>query len=208
MMMLGLLTKGGRQMTPCLERKVILSKGKMVSNKIPSCRSFSTSKGCKSEFYIRKSPDDPFPPKIEKLSTEIAELNMIEWGLLLDSLGRKIGVNLTQMGTMAAPVAAAAPAASQPAAAATAAPAAEKKEEAKPAGKSGVTLKLISVVDGGKFKVLKEIRGGLLKPNLSVPESKTFVDNLPSTLAEGITKEEADKWVEKIKAAGGEVKIE
>jgi ribosomal protein L7/L12 len=34
------------------------------------------------------------------------------------------------------------------------------------------------------------------------------VENLPSTLKEGVPKDEAFKWEAKIKEAGGEVKLE
>jgi len=80
----------------------------------------------------------------------------------------------------------------------------EKKEEKKE--KSTVTIKLIKVNEGDKYKVLKEVR--TIKPGMNLTESKAMVDTLPSTLKEAVPIEEAKKLVEKIKAAGGEVVLE
>jgi len=84
----------------------------------------------------------------------------------------------------------------------------KKDEEAKLERKkiTGYTLKLVGISDGAKFKVLKEVRA--FKPGLTIPESKVFVEQLPSTLGENMQKEEADKWVEKLKQAGAEVELE
>ena len=39
-------------------------------------------------------------------------------------------------------------------------------------------------------------------------QSKELVEGVPSVLKQGVTKDEADQIVEKVKAAGGEVTVE
>ncbi|MBO4384936.1 MAG: 50S ribosomal protein L7/L12 [Clostridia bacterium] len=55
-----------------------------------------------------------------------------------------------------------------------------------------------------KIKVIKVAREQL---GLGLKEAKDIVDGAPSTLKEGVTKEEADKLAEAFKAAGAEVEI-
>ena len=55
-----------------------------------------------------------------------------------------------------------------------------------------------------KIKVIKVAREQL---GLGLKEAKDIVDGAPSTLKEGVTKEEADKLAEAFKAAGAEIEI-
>ena len=55
-----------------------------------------------------------------------------------------------------------------------------------------------------KIKVIKVAREQL---GLGLKEAKDIVDGAPSTLKEGVSKEEADKIAEAFKAAGAEIEI-
>jgi len=164
------------------------------------------------------------PPNVAVLVDQIAQLNIIEVGILTDALSKKLnmpspqemiakvmaggvitmGAGIGSGGTI--PGAPAATAAPTPAAGG--APAEEKKKEEKKQDekKDIFTLKLVKVAEDAKFKVLKEVRA--IRPGMTVSDSKKFVENLPSILKEAVPKEEAMKWVEKIKEAGGELKLE
>jgi len=154
---------------------------------------------------------------------EIAHLNMLEVTLLTEAIAKRLGMpspheslakfmagGFAPMGAQVAPGVQVGAQAAQPAA--TAAPTPDqagekKKEEKKVEEKKDIfTIKLVKVADDAKFKVLKEVRA--LRPGMTVSDSKKFVENLPSILKEAVPKEEAQKWAEKIKEAGGEVKLE
>jgi len=55
-----------------------------------------------------------------------------------------------------------------------------------------------------KIQVIKEVKA---LTGLGLKEAKELVDNTPKPLAEGVSKEEAEKIKEKIEAAGGVVEI-
>lgn len=46
-----------------------------------------------------KSPEDPVPPKVEKLATEVSQLNMIEARFFFELLSRKLGVDPSTIGS-------------------------------------------------------------------------------------------------------------
>lgn len=56
-----------------------------------------------------------------------------------------------------------------------------------------------------KIQVIKELRSVI--SGLGLKEAKEIVDGVPSTLKEGITKEEADDVKEKLEAVGASVEI-
>eukprot|EP00455_Lapot_gusevi_P021925 TRINITY_DN2287_c0_g1_i1.p1 TRINITY_DN2287_c0_g1~~TRINITY_DN2287_c0_g1_i1.p1 ORF type:complete len:202 (-),score=87.69 TRINITY_DN2287_c0_g1_i1:395-940(-) len=136
--------------------------------------------------------------KITKLVDEIAALNLIEVNDLLGALRKKLGMpeGMGMPMMMAAPMAAAAPAAGG----AAAAPAAE----AKPA-KTEFALKLVKFDAAAKIKVIKEVRE---ITKLGLKEAKDLVEAAPKVLAKDLKKEEADKLIEKLKAAGAVVELE
>ena len=119
-------------------------------------------------------------------STQILELvknlTILELADLVKALEEEFGVS-------AAPVAAAAPAAG------AAAPAVEEKTE------FDVILKAAGANKLGVIKVAREITG------LGLKDAKDLVDNAPKTIKEAVSKEEADKIAEQLKAAGAEVEI-
>ena len=118
-------------------------------------------------------------------STQILEivkgLTILELADLVKALEEEFGVS-------AAPVAAAAPAA------AAAAPVEEKTE-------FDVVLKAAGASKLNVIKVVRELTG------LGLKDAKDLVEGAPKTLKEGVSKEEADKIAEQLKAAGAEVEV-
>ena len=108
-------------------------------------------------------------------------LTILELADLVKALEEEFGVS-------AAPVAAAAPAA------AAAAPVEEKTE-------FDVILKAAGANKLAVIKVARELTG------LGLKDAKDLVEGAPKTLKEGVSKEEADKIAEQLKAAGAEVEV-
>ena len=109
-------------------------------------------------------------------------LTILELADLVKALEEEFGVS-------AAPVAAA------PVAGAAAAPAAEEKTE------FDVILKAAGANKLAVIKVAREITG------LGLKDAKDLVESAPKTIKEAVSKEDADKIAEKLKAAGAEVEI-
>ena len=118
-------------------------------------------------------------------STQILEivkgLTILELADLVKALEEEFGVS-------AAPVAAA------PVAGAAAAPVEEKTE-------FDVVLKAAGASKLNVIKVVRELTG------LGLKDAKDLVEGAPKTIKEGISKEDAEKIAEQLKAAGAEVEI-
>ena len=110
-------------------------------------------------------------------------LTILELNDLVKALEEEFGVS-------AAPVAVAG------AAVAAAAPAAEEKTEFDV---------IIKAAGDKKLAVIKAVRE--INPNLGLKEAKDLVESLPQPIKNGVSKEEADKVAEALKAAGAEVEI-
>jgi large subunit ribosomal protein L7/L12 len=123
---------------------------------------------------------------VHDIITEIEKLNVLELVELTKTLQEKWGVS-------AAPVAAAAAAAPAEAAAA-AAPVEEQTEF--DAILSEVGPNKINVI-----KVVREITG------LGLKEAKAVVDEAPSPVKEGVSREEADKIAAKLAEVGAKVTV-
>jgi large subunit ribosomal protein L7/L12 len=120
----------------------------------------------------------------------IENMTVLELSQLIKELEERFGV------TAAAPVAMAAmPVAGAAAAPGAAAPAEEEKTE--------FTVVLTGVGDK-KIQVIKEIRA---ITNLGLKEAKDLVENLPSKVKEGISKQEAEEIAKKLREAGATVEI-
>ena len=119
--------------------------------------------------------------KIANIMEEIKTLTILELKDLVKALEEEFGVS-------AAPVAVAA-------GAGAAAPAAEEKTE------FDVILKSAGAQKLGVIKVVREITG------LGLKDAKDLVEAAPKAIKEGVSKEEADKVAEELKAAGAEVEI-
>ena len=120
--------------------------------------------------------------KITQILEEVKSLSILELADLVKALEEEFGVS-------AAPVAVAG------AAVAAAAPAAEEKTE------FDVILKAFGDKKLDVIKAIRSITG------LGLKEAKDMVEGAPKTVKEGVTKEEADKVAEELKAAGAEVEI-
>lgn len=78
--------------------------------------------------------------------------------------------------------------------------------EEKVAEKTAFDLKLESGFDASvKIKVIKEVRACT---NLGLKEAKELVEKAPTLLKKGVTKEEAEKIISKLKELGAKVSME
>ncbi len=116
--------------------------------------------------------------KIEKIIEEIEKLSVIELADLVKAIEEKFGVSAAAAVVAAGPVAAGA------------AGAAEEKSE------FDIVLKDAGANKIAVIKVVKEATG------LGLKEAKEIVDAAPKTIKEKVAKEEAEKLVEDLKAAG------
>ena len=119
--------------------------------------------------------------KITALVEEVKTLSVLELAELVHTLEEVFGVS-------AAAAAVAAPAAG-------AAAAEEEKTE------FDVVLKAAGANNIAVIKVVRAVTG------LGLKEAKEIVDNAPKALKEGISKEDAEKLAEDLKAAGAEVEV-
>ena len=119
-------------------------------------------------------------------STQILELvkglTILELADLVKALEEEFGVSAAPVAVAAAPGAAAAPAA-------------EEKTE------FDVILKNAGANKLAVIKVAREITG------LGLKDAKDLVEAAPKAIKEGVSKEEADKIAEDLKAAGAEVEV-
>ncbi|ESQ53316.1 hypothetical protein EUTSA_v10026420mg [Eutrema salsugineum] len=77
--------------------------------------------------------------------------------------------------------------------------------ESKTAEKTAFDVKLEKFESSSKIKVIKEIRAFT---ELGLKEAKELVEKAPVVVKKGITKEEADQIMEKLKAVGATVALE
>ena len=119
-------------------------------------------------------------------STQILEivkgLTILELADLVKALEEEFGVSAAPVAVAAAPGAAAA------------APVEEKTE-------FDVVLKAAGASKLNVIKVVRELTG------LGLKDTKDLVEGAPKTIKEGISKEDADKIAEQLKAAGAEVEV-
>ncbi|KAA0047609.1 hypothetical protein IC582_011182 [Cucumis melo] len=140
-------------------------------------------------FYDPYGPRPPPSDKIIALAERIAALPAAERSQIGPTLGEKlrhpklqeISVDGLDMG-------------SEGGAAAGSSNVEEKKE------KTAFDVKLEKFDAASKIKVIKEVRAFT---NLGLKEAKDLVEKVPAILKQGVTKEEANGIIEKIKAAGG-----
>ena len=118
--------------------------------------------------------------KITALVEQVKELTVLELSELVHTLEEVFGVSA--------------------AAAAVAAPAAAA-EEVEEKTEFDVILKAAGASKLGVIKVVRAATG------LGLKDAKDLVDNCPKTLKEAISKEDAEKLVEDLKAAGAEAEI-
>ncbi len=121
--------------------------------------------------------------KIEKLIEEIEKLSVIELADLVKAIEEKFGVSAAAAVVAAGPVAGGAAAAD------------EKTE-------FNVVLKDAGATKIAVIKAVREATG------LGLKEAKEVVDSAPKTVKENMPKEEAEKLVEALKAAGATAEME
>ena len=120
--------------------------------------------------------------KITALVEQIKTFTILEVAELVKALEEEFGVSAAPVAVAAAPGAAAA------------APVEEKTE-------FDVVLKAAGANKLAVIKVAREITG------LGLKDAKDLVEAAPKTIKEGVSKEEADKIAEQLKAAGAEVEV-
>ena len=109
-------------------------------------------------------------------------LTILELADLVKALEEEFGVSAAPVAVAAAP-------------GATAAPAEEEKTE------FDVVLKAAGASKLNVIKVVREITG------LGLKDAKDLVEATPKTIKEAVSKEEAEKIAEQLKAAGAEVEV-
>ena len=109
-------------------------------------------------------------------------LTILELADLVKALEEEFGVSAAPVAVAAAPGAAAAPAV-------------EEKTE------FDVVLKAAGASKLNVIKVVRELTG------LGLKDAKDLVEAAPKTIKEGVSKEEAEKIAEQLKAAGAEVEV-
>ena len=125
---------------------------------------------------------------LNTIAEELSSLTVMQAADLVKMLEQKWGVSA------AAPVAVAAGPAAGGAAGAAAKPAEEKTEFTLVLGAAGEK----------KINVIKEVR---TITGLGLKEAKDLVEGAPKTVKEGLSKEDANKFAEMLKAAGATVEI-
>ena len=119
--------------------------------------------------------------KITALFEEIKTLTILEMAELVKALEEEFGVSATAVAVAGAPAAAAAPV--------------EEKTE------FDVILKNAGASKLNVIKAVRELTG------LGLKDAKDLVEGAPKAIKEGISKDEADKVAEALKAAGAEVEV-
>ena len=119
--------------------------------------------------------------KITALVEEVKTLSVLELAELVHTLEEVFGVSA--------------------AAAAVAAPAGGAAAEVEEKTEFDVVLK---GAGANKIAVIKVVRAAT---GLGLKEAKEIVDNAPKALKEGISKDDAEKLAEELKAAGAEVEV-
>ncbi|PHH61108.1 hypothetical protein CDD81_770 [Ophiocordyceps australis] len=132
-------------------------------------------------------------PKITQIVDQISKLTLLETADLVSCLKSTLNIPDLPMGGFAAP-----------AAGAGAAAAPVEEEEAPPpvAEKTLFNLKFQGFDAASKAKVIKEIKGML---GLSLVDSKKFVESAPKLLKENVSKDDATKIIDSMKALGATV---
>ena len=119
--------------------------------------------------------------KITNLFNEIKSLTILEMAELVKALEEEFGVSATAVAVAGAPAAEAAPV--------------EEKTE------FDVILKAAGASKLNVIKAVRELTG------LGLKDAKDLVESAPKAIKEAISKDEAEKVAETLKAAGAEVEV-
>ncbi|KAK4360394.1 hypothetical protein RND71_019346 [Anisodus tanguticus] len=141
----------------------------------------------------RSPPSD----RVWSLVDEVSGLTLVEVAELSSIIMKKLGMTEQPMvGVMKAGAAGLAAAAMKGPEAA--------KEEKKPE-KTVFELKLESYESASKIKIIKEVRSFT---DLGLKEAKDLVEKTPAVFKKGVSKEEGEQIIEKMKALGAKVVME
>jgi len=117
--------------------------------------------------------------KLQKILDAVSGLTVLELAELVKAMEEKFGVSATA-----------------PAVAVATAPAASSGEEAEEKSSFNVVLENAGDNKISVIKVVKELTG------LGLTEAKAFVESAPKNVKEGVSREEAEQMVAKLKEAG------
>lgn len=145
-------------------------------------------------------PRPPPPERVVAIVDEISDLTLLEVADLTEVLRQKLGVKeMPSMMVMMPGMAFGGLKAPGKAGAAAA------KGEEKAAEKTAFDLKLEGFDAAAKIKVIKEVRSFT---DLGLKEAKDLVEKSPTLLMKGVSKEEAEAIIAKMKAVGAKVTME
>ncbi|CAK7338029.1 unnamed protein product [Dovyalis caffra] len=154
-------------------------------------------------------PPQPPPPsspppssdRVSSIADELSKLTLLEVSDLTEVLRTKLDVKeMPVMAVMMPGMGFSMGAGMKGAGGGAAAAKAEEKVE-----KTVFDVKLEGFDAAMKIKVIKEVRGFT---DLGLKEAKDLVEKAPTLLKKGVTKDEADKIIEKMKAVGAKVAME
>ncbi|KMZ67299.1 putative 50S ribosomal protein L7/L12 [Zostera marina] len=164
------------------------------------CNQMNFSSTPESTPSVTKPPIHQQPPtaRVSEIVNELASLTLLEVTDLTDILRTKLGVEeMPVMGIVMPGMSIGGGMRGKGNGAGKDSSAVEEKKE-----KTAFDLKLESFEPASKIKVIKEVRGFT---DLGLKEAKELVEKTPTFLKKGITKEEAEKIVEKLAAVGAKV---
>ncbi|KAF5200674.1 50S ribosomal protein L7/L12 [Thalictrum thalictroides] len=143
------------------------------------------------------------PPtaRVWRLVDEVAALNLVEIAELSSILMKKLQMKVTPVVGVMRPGAAAVPGLAGMGVKGSGAAA---KEEKKPE-KTVFELRLESFEAASKIKIIKEVRSFT---ELGLKEAKDLVEKAPAVIKSGVSKEEGEQIIEKMKAIGAKVVLE
>ncbi|CAH8385597.1 unnamed protein product [Eruca vesicaria subsp. sativa] len=138
------------------------------------------------------------PENVSRIVTELSNLTLLETMDLTELLKKKLGVSETPiLASMSLP--------GSGAGAAAAGAGKGEGEKKKAEAKTAFDVMLKGFEAASKIKVIKEVRS---VTDLGLKEAKDLVEKAPTLLKKGVSKEEAEKIVEKLKAVGAKVDLE
>lgn len=148
------------------------------------------------------SPQEP-PPSTDRVSSivdELSKLTLLEVSDLTEVLRTKLEVKEMPVMAVMMPGMGFSMGAGMKGGGGAAAAKAEEKVE-----KTVFDVKLEGFDAAAKIKVIKEVRGFT---DLGLKEAKDLVEKAPTLLKKGVTKDEAEKIIEKMKGVGAKVTME
>lgn len=136
--------------------------------------------------------DRPVSVKIEKLVTEISQLNLIEVSELSGLLKKRLNLPDAPVMPVGGVLAAA--------------PEAEDEDSAPQKAKTSFTVKLMKFDEKQKVALIKEIKG--LLEGMNLVQAKKFVESAPTIVRADIAKDEAEKLKDALTKVGAVIEID